>query len=203
MKIWSRDFTRFEKILLLILALILVGLVYYQFVDRPVRRSIAESKAESESLDAELSVATAKALHMKQLSDELSGLKSGETVSYMASYNNAKEEVALLNDILSDTVQYSIAFADVTRQNDQIRRNFTLQFRTADYAAMQKVIRGLCGSKYRCQIGDIQCAVTKEKSGDSYVSANVTATFFETMVGGTPDAGLPEDKGAAQTTTEE
>ena len=43
MKIWSRDFTRFEKTLLLILSVILIGLVYFQFVEKPVRRAISVS----------------------------------------------------------------------------------------------------------------------------------------------------------------
>ena len=192
MKIFSRNFTRAEKVLLLILALILVGLVYYLAVDRPVRSAIETAKAECEALENEMLVASAKAQHLKKLETEMDEMKADGSDSYMASYNNSKEEVALLNDILSDTQQYTITFANVTRSNDQIRRNFTLQFRTADYAAMQKVIEGLSGSEYRCQVGDIQCSVVKEKDGRSYVSASVTATFYETMVGGTPDAGLPE-----------
>ena len=198
MSIWSRDFTRFEKGLLLTLALILVGLAYYQFVDRPVRRTIAESEAECAQLETELSVVSAKAAHLEKLNDDMEAMKTDGSGSYMASYNNAKEEVSLLNDILVDTLQYTIAFADVTRSNDQIRRRFTLQFRTKDYQDMQKVIDGLCNSKYRCQVGDIQCSIARDKNGTSYVAANVTATFFETMVGGTPDAGLPEDKAAEQ-----
>ena len=202
MKIWSRDFTRKEKILLLVLALILVGLVYYQFVDKPVRRSIAESKAECEAIETELAVAQTKAQHLQKLESELNDMKSGETISYMASYNNSREEVALLNDILSNTKEYTINFADVTRSKDQIRRNFTLQFRTSDYAQMRQVIKELCASPYRCLVGDIQCTANRDRSGATSVTAKETATCFETMVGGTPDAGLPEDKAAAETVEE-
>lgn len=123
-------------------------------------------------------------------------MKEDGSISYMASYNNSKEELALLNDILSDTVQYTVTFTNVTRNNNQIRRNFSLQFRTEDYASMWEVINGLCESEYRCLVGDIKCQAAKERDGSRYVTADVTATFFETMVGGTPDAGLPEDKGS-------
>ena len=198
MKVWGREFTRMEKVLLAILALILVGLVYYQFVHKPVRKAIEAANAESDALQTELTVAQAKADHLKALSEELESLKADGSTTYMASYHNAKAEIALLNDILSDTAQYTISFANVTRSGDQIRRNFTLQFRTADYAAMRKVIDGLLTSPYRCLVGDIQCSMGQERDGAGYVSANVTATFFETMEGGTPDAGLPEDRGTAQ-----
>ena len=43
MKILSRDFTLKEKILLLLLALVLIVLGYYQFIDKPCRRDIAEA----------------------------------------------------------------------------------------------------------------------------------------------------------------
>lgn len=196
MKIWSRDFTRFEKGLLLVLALILVGLAYYFVVDRPVRSSIAQAEAEYEAMEAELAAVNAKIARLEKLAKETESMKEDGSISYMASYNNSKEELALLNDILSDTVQYNVTFTNVTRNNNQIRRNFSLQFRTEDYASMWEVINGLCESDYRCLVGDIRCQAAKDRDSRQYVTADVTATFFETMVGGTPDAGLPEDKGS-------
>ena len=50
MKILSRDCTRAEKIILALLALVLVGLAYYQFVDKMVRESIEKANAEAEAL---------------------------------------------------------------------------------------------------------------------------------------------------------
>ena len=46
MKIWSREFTRFEKILLVVLGVLVVGLVYINLVDRPVRAAITASREE-------------------------------------------------------------------------------------------------------------------------------------------------------------
>ena len=45
MKRLSRDFTRGEKALLLLLALILLGLTYYLVVDRPVRAALESARA--------------------------------------------------------------------------------------------------------------------------------------------------------------
>ena len=41
----NRSFTRSEKLLLLLLSAILIGLMYYYFVDQPVRQSIASADA--------------------------------------------------------------------------------------------------------------------------------------------------------------
>ena len=201
MKIWSRDFTRFEKALLLILSVILIGLVYFQFVEKPVRRAIASSRAESRDLETELTAVKARAERLDKLDSEIDAIKGSGSVSRMESYNNSSREVDLLNDILSDTLKYTITFADVTRANDQIRRNFTLEFRTADYYSMRKVIERICGSPYRCLVDEIRCTTTRNDK-ESYVTAKLTATFYETMVGGTPDAGLPEDSAASQNEAE-
>ena len=48
MKILSRDFTLKEKLLMLLLGLVLVGLAYYNFVDQPVRTSLASAEAEAD-----------------------------------------------------------------------------------------------------------------------------------------------------------
>jgi hypothetical protein len=110
----------------------------------------------------------------------------------MKSYNASKEEIAFLNDILSDTIQYSVNFGDVTRSGDQIRRNFTLQYQTKTYAAAEDIMRQLCDGPYRCLVGDVRCSI----DDDGIVTVNEAATFYETMVGGVADSGLPADAAA-------
>ena len=194
MKIMSRNFTRGEKIILVILAVILVGLVYYWFVDQPVRESIANSKAESASIQAELDAVQAEVLRMEIMQSELDDLEGSGRISWMGSYNNSEEELRILNDVLSETIQYTINFSNVTRNGDQIRRNFSLQFKTVDYDAASAIIEKLEKGEYRCIIGDTRCDV----SSDGSVTVNANATFYETMVGGTPDAGLPASSAAAE-----
>ena len=193
MKIWSRDFTRTEKILLVILFLLLFGYAYYLLVDSPVRKGIASANAEAQAIEAEMTAVSAKAQYLERLQKELNEVKTRDSLSRMESYNNSNAEVAFLHEVLGDsTLDYTIEFSDITRYKDQIRRNFSVQFRTRDYTGMRKIIEELCASRYRCLVNEIRCQMTTTDR-DSYVTANVTATFFETMVGGKPDAGLPED----------
>ena len=202
MKILSRDFTRAEKIILVILALVLVGLAYYQFVYKMVAESIQKAHAEAEAIRVEMTGVNAKIQRMEEMQAELESIQSNPNASYMGSYNNSKEELAFLNDVLGGALQYSITFSNVTRDGDQIRRNFSLQFTTEDYASMERIISRLCDGKLRCLINDISYSVSRynysaadrERYGvDWYerVNVNCTATFFETMVGGVEDAGLP------------
>ena len=49
--------------------------------------------------------------------------------------------------------------------------------------------------EYRCLIGNLSCSLNKIRYRDrteyGALSVSVTATFFETMVGGVEDSGLP------------
>ena len=198
MKVLSRDFTLKEKLLLLLLSLLLVGLAYYQFVDRPVREALDIAHAEAESLTVELQAVEAKLMRMRRMRSEMDDVTAGGTASEMGSYNNSKAEIAILNDILQDALEYTITFANVTRDGDQIRRNFTLQLTTDNYETMEHIVSTINASHYRCLIGDLRCTATRDRDVlDGNITASGTATFFETMVGGTPDAGLPQSQPAA------
>ena len=198
MKKLNREFTTREKLLILLLCLILVGLAYYQFVDQPVRTALNNAHAERDSLLTELTAVNAKLAVMRRMRDEMEDITAGGTVSEMKSYNNSKPEIALLNDILRGTPDYTITFADVTRDNDQIRRNFSLTFVSDKYASIQRIVKQLSESPYRCLIGDLKISVTRGKTmEEGPINVNATATFFETMVGGVVDAGLPATSAAA------
>lgn len=193
MKIMSRNFTRAEKLLLLLLALILVALFYYKLVDQNVRSSIASSNAEKQSLETELMAVQARVRNLEKMQKEVNALTGSGEASRMESYNNSKAEVAFLNDILSEAGDYSVQFSEVTRNGDQIRRAFTLQYKTTTYRAAEDIMKKLCSGEYRCLIGDVNCTIAE----DGATTVRMMATFYETMVGGTPDAALPED--SAQT----
>ena len=198
MKSLNRELTTREKVLLLVLVLILLALAYYQFVDLPARTAINKAHSERDSLSIELSAVQTKLAVMRRMRDEMEDITAGGTVSEMKSYNNSKAEIALLNDILRGTPQYSINFAEVTRDGDQVRRNFTLQFTTESFDTVVRVLRQLEQSPYRCLIGDLK--ISAARGGNvrfGTITVNATATFFETMVGGTADAGLPASRRAA------
>ena len=199
MKVMSREFSLKEKLLILFLSLVLLGLAYYQFVDRPVRESVSSANAETQELKNELKTVEAKLEKMRRMRSEIDDVTAGGTASEMYSYNNSKAEIAMLNDILGNTLQYAITFENVTRTGDQIRRNFSLQFTVDSYDAVEGVLRALNECRYRCLIGDVRCSANRDSnimSGN--VTVNAVATFYETMVGGTPDAGLMETKPGAR-----
>ena len=195
MKLLSRDFTRGEKVLLLLLALILIVLAYFQFVFKPVRDGIAKANSESENLRTELTVVKAKVATLEKMQAEIDDIMADENVSLMPSYNNKKAVNTLLSDVLG-SMTYSATLSNMTRNGNLIRRNVQLQFNAPSYAAMERVFTRLSSNPYRCLIDNVTCSSYIDRYTDEIAyTVNMTATFFETLVGGTPDAALPEDRG--------
>ena len=197
MKILSRDFTRGEKVLLLLLALVVLVLAYFQFVFKPVREGIAKAEAESANLETELTVVKAKVSELERMQHEIDDIMADENISTMPSYNNKKAVNTLLSDILGN-MKYSATLSNMTRNGNQIRRIVQLQFDAPSYAAMEQVLDRLSGSPYRCLIDNVSCSNYWDRYNDvDAYNVTLTATFFETLVGGTEDAALPPDSGAA------
>ena len=208
MKRLSRDFTRGEKALLLLLALILVGMAYYFVVDRPVRTALESAKAEKEALVTELTALQGRLARMEKMQAELEALQANPEMSRMGSYNNSKAELDFLNELLDETDEYTVSFTGVTRDGDQVRRNFNLKFTVKDYSTAERLLKKIYSCDLRCLLNDISYTWTRtyynttdrlRYARDYYERVNVTATatFYETMVGGTADAGLPASGKAA------
>lgn len=190
MKLLSRNLTSKEKVLVAFLAIALLGLVYYRFVYSRVNTALISATAEAQSLQTELDAANTRIAQAQKMKEELSGVGSTGLLAKMGSYNSSKPETAFLNTVLSNVSDYTVTFDDVTRDGDQIRRNFSLQYTVPSYAAAESVMKDLTSGEYRCLVSDVGCEV-----GDNGVTTvKLSGTFYETMVGGTPDSALPEDQ---------
>ena len=207
MKALSRDFTTKEKVLIVVLLVILIALAYYRFVHIPCKEAIQNAHSERDMYETELFAVQKKEAQLRKMKEELDSLGELQSTSRMESYNNSKAELSLLNSILESARDYSITFVNVTRDGDQIRRNFNLSFTTNNYASAKKIISSLADSEYRCLIGDVKYSATVRRAekdepteggrwvDDVYyfdvIRVNTSATFFETMYDGVPDDGLP------------
>ncbi len=210
MKILSRNLSMKEKLLVVVFILILLGLAYYRFFYIPTQNSIDAAHTKRDEYQTQLLEAQKKEAQIRKMKEEIEELGDLENISRMESYNNSKEELTLLNRILDPASDYSISFSNVTRDNDLIRRSFTLNFTTGSFVQAKRIISSLESSKLRCLLGDIKYSfslrrATKDEEtrggqwiDDEYyfnvVKVNTSATFYETMYDGVADAGLPAAK---------
>lgn len=211
----TRGFSGKEKFLLLIFFLIIIAAAYFYLVDQPVRNRIAAAQIKQEELQTELTIASAKAGKLKAMQEELEAAQTSGKMSstYMPSYNNVKFEITFLNDILQATKDYNVSFANVSRSGDQVRRNVSLSFTTATYEDARAIIAAICESENRVLItttrmeskakdllllpevmytvDDNGTVTTHNTTND--ITTTMTLVFYETMVEGEADTGLPAD----------
>ena len=83
----SREFTSREKILLLVLCVLLLGIAYYEFIIKDVDETI--KKYDTEDLETELLIEQTKAQSIMDMEAEMKNAKA-QTGSVVASYNNIK-----------------------------------------------------------------------------------------------------------------
>ena len=201
MRSLSREFTTREKVLLLILAILMVLVVYYYLVDLPLRTQKDTLTSQKEQLNIDYGVTHAKYLEYLQMQKDMEQVT--EDTSIMASYNNRSEEIAFLDDLFKNTLQYSVGFSPVTVEGNQVRRAFNVSYTAKSYKQAIKILKKLANCHYRCIISDISCSGDKDEALSGRVTVSCGAVFYETMVDRTTDAGLPAVAPPAETTTED
>ncbi len=203
----TKGFTAREKTLFVILILIIIGAVYFLFVHQPVSEGIDIAEKRAVTLEEDLAIINAKAQKISGMKEEIAEIeKSGKKPSLMPSYNSSKQELDFLHGFLSNqTLDYMVSFTDVTREGNQIRRNFTLNFTAKNYDEAEKIVEALENSEIRCLIGDLIIRPVESDADlfDGEVDVSCVATFYETMYGGKEDSDLPEDKTAQPENTGE
>lgn len=194
MKLLTRDFTTREKVLLAILLVVIIVAAYYLFVYRTIDDQIMSLESQNQTLESQLTIATAQVQRLQAMSEEL-----GNDVlrSYMPSYNSSKKELDFLNQTLAETDDYLINFTTITRNGDQINRGYSLQFTAKNYKQAESIIEALEGSEIRCLIGDyrIYPIQGEEHLHRGKVQVALNGSFYETMYDGVADKELPEDSG--------
>ena len=188
----SKQFTRREKVLLIILALLLLFAVYFLAVHRPVTEALDRIQAESETVSADLMVLEAKQQRMEQMQKELDEILAQPNVAEIPTYDNLQQVMNFLNTVLHSANEYSLSFQSLQQQEDNsiLRRAMQMTFVTLSYKEARDMISQLQNCPYRCQLSDfsIAPATADGQSRDTVaalldgpVQVSLTVTFFEKL----------------------
>ena len=175
--------------LLAALVFLALGLAWYVLVYRGAEPELRWVRAERAEAENALSQLQSRLLRLRRLEAEL-GAMDAQPGRYMPSYNAEEAELAFLEQVLDGALGYTLTFRPPSRDGDQVRRSFSLDFTAASYGSAVQIIRQMEFGPYRCLIGDISCA-TASGQPEGAVSVSADAVFFETMSGAMSDAGLP------------
>ena len=168
----SREFTTREKILLLVLCVLLLGIVYYEFIIKDVDETIKQY--DTEDLETELLIEQTKAQSIMDMEAEMKNTKA-ETDSVVASYSNIKNEISALNDIFAAASTYNFDFNQAMKDGDAVRRDINISFTAGSYSTAERIIEKLHDCKYRCLIRSISIN-TSSGEGISSGSVGVSMT---------------------------
>lgn len=187
-------FSKRERTLLVILLLLILGLLYYQFVFVPVTEQIARSNTAA--LEQQIQTEQIRAKQIRNMKAEMEENLSQDG-GVVESYDNFKNVAEFLNTVFDgNAVEYNFDYRKPVADQDAVRRNIVISFTAKNYRVARDIIQKLHDSHYRTLIRDMSItAVALNKEADpsvltSGVKCTMTVTFFETMVDATTQAGL-------------
>jgi len=185
----SRQFTRRERVLLLILAVLLLFAVYFLGVHLPVTEALERARTESGAVSADVLVLEAKQQRMGQMQQELDAILSQPDAAEIPTYDNLQRVIDFLNTVLSPAEDYTLSFQGLQQSGDStvLRREMQLGYISPSYGAARAVLEQLQNCPFRCQLSGLSMAPFAEEGRmdtaavmtEGPVQVSLTVTFFE------------------------
>lgn len=188
MKIASKSFTKREKVMVVVLLLLLVGVAYFYALYTPTKNQLAQLENERYTLESELMVLQAEQAEILRLQAELERIQAeaaaGGVQTSVQDYDNFNAMMDQLNMLMKGTTEYSMNFGTVDMSNEIVRRPVTMNFKCNTYSNAKEILKQLATGPFRCQISDL--AINANNGQNSNVGINrgpvtvaVTITYFE------------------------
>ena len=193
-------FTKREKALLLVLALVVVAIVWFVFVYQNTTNRLIAIEGELATNQSLVTTAETQVAQQAQMESSIEQHKAnGDKPTLMPAYNNLKSLMNELNTIMAAAETYSLAFDELTQdEQNHVLRGVRIDYSTANYKAAEKIVNSLAGGKYPCRIDSVTIAnSTSENSGSrssttkGSTNASAHVTFFEELLDG---ATVPASK---------
>lgn len=179
----NRAFSTREKVLLVILALLLIGVGYFKLLLEPINESIDHYTQLAASEQDAMLQSTAQLVQLRLMEQELEAIfESGEAVPLPA-YDNAEKLMVELSRILAASSDYSLNFGSAYELDGGyiVCRPLSLQFTAKDYASAHDILTALHDSADVNQISDL--SLTLPQDADKGVQVSCSVTFFELKAG--------------------
>ena len=176
----NRAFTTREKILLVILAVLLIGIGYFKLILEPINSSIETDQSNTAAEQDEILLNTVTLTQMKMMQTELDEIHASGDAKPLPSYDNSDKLLVELNQILDKSDDYSLNFADTSVLDGGyiVRRPVNLTFRTKTYDEARTIIDALHDSANVNVITDISMQFDIRDSSES-VQVTAIIQFFE------------------------
>ena len=180
-----------DRVLLVVLAVLLIGVCYYMFFYQPTQAELQSLARQISEVEDQTNVALAKANSMKGMQEELDEILSrpADEITEIAPYDNAKVVMTQLNGILSASENYSLNFKDPDIQADgTVRRVVEMSFDCNNYNSAKTIIKALSSNRWRCLINSISLQSTDKQYNAPAADLTVEALDGTDLVVHVPQA---------------
>ena len=189
----NRAFTKREKVMLVILAVLIIGIGYFKFLLEPVNAGI-ENYRQMEAMEQDQILLNATLVQQKrQMEQELEALFESGDPSPIPTYDNSANLLVELHKILEGSAEYTLNFTGTNPMDVQylIGRPVSLTFRTASYSAARRIIDKLHNSSNVNSISDLSIQFNSDhnqiiywnestEDSDKYpIVVSLTITYYE------------------------
>ncbi len=183
-----------QKILLLVLVIVLIGVGYTVLFYLPIQERI--EAADTSDLEAEIQTEQMKAKRIKEMKAEIDENKASNQ-PIVPSYNQFRTEIEEINRIFANAYNFTFQYSEPQVDGMQIRRAMNISFETENYDKAVAMIHEVLNGPYRCIIEDIGIqdreqlpdGVVSDISRDR-VSVSFQLTYFETRYDADTDEGI-------------
>lgn len=184
------SFSRREKALLLVLAVILLFLAWFVFVFQRTADEINRIDNEISVVDTQTTVASTQVKRMNAMQEAISKYKAaGVSPTPVPAFDNMTPLMTELNAIMAGTTTYTLSFDDLDTDtsSDYVLRGVTADFGCNSVSEAELVVTALAKGAYPCSIDSVSISDSTAGrasrvagvSGLGAVSASVHVTFFE------------------------
>ena len=171
-----------ESIMVLFLVVLLIGVGYYMGFYTPLQNELSSISNQCNEIDSQITASMAKVEQMNQMQAELDEIFSrpADEITEIAPYDNKEVVLTQLYGILGQAESYALDFTDPKVEDDgTVRRNISMTFRCANYAAAKAIIKDLTDSQWRCLVSNLAIVADDGNLTRDAVSVSATITYFE------------------------
>ena len=173
-----RAFTTREKVLLVILALMLIGIGYFKLLLEPINDQISQYQLDTATEQDEVVQNTVLLTKMREMEKELEEIKASGDAKPLPNYDNSDAMLTELNTILSASGDYSLTFGSTYQLEESsyiMCRPVSFTFNASSYEVARSIIDELHASANINQTSDM--TITFYSGGS--VRVTMTVYYFE------------------------
>lgn len=183
----NRPFTTREKVMLVILSLMIIGICYYKFLLEPINDQIEQynqmAAGEQDIITQNMALIQKK----KEMEQELEAIfAENPDPDPIPNYDNSGVLMVEIHSILEGTVDYTLSFSDTSLLSGGylLRRPLELEFSVDTYSQARSIINRLHDSKNINQISDLSITrvnrETRQTDEDiDTLRVKMVITYFE------------------------